>query len=88
MAPTIAKYARSIHLNENTAAPLSQWTIVETLPTEEECEAYLHRQAALPAFHGPGGGGMPIITGGPPIINTPLAAQRCFATDDPRLKAK
>jgi hypothetical protein len=79
MAPIIAKYARSIHLNENTAAPLSQWTIVETLPTEEQCEAYLHRQAALPVFYGPGGGGMPIITG---------QWDQCIASDDPRLKEK
>ena len=54
MAPVIATYARSIHLNENTAAPLSRWAIVRTFPTEKECEAYLHRQAALLGFYGTG----------------------------------
>ncbi len=78
MAPIIAKYARSIHLDENPAAPLSQWTIVETFHTEEECEA--HRHPVPPGFfYGVGGGGMPIITG---------QWNQCIATDDPRLKGK
>jgi hypothetical protein len=80
MVPTIAKYARSIHLNENTAAPLSQWAIVETFPTEEECEA--DRHPALPGFYyGPGGGGMPM-----PIITG--QSDQCVASDDQRLRGK
>jgi hypothetical protein len=78
MARIIVKSAQSIHLNENTAAPLSQWTIVGTFPTEEECEA--HRHPIPPGFfYGVGGGGMPIITG---------QWDQCIASDDPRLKEK
>jgi hypothetical protein len=77
MAPIIAKYARSIHLNENPAAPLSQWTIVETFPTQEECEAYRRCQG----FNGP-----LIATTGRFIV---LRDQRmCIPADDPRLKEK
>src|SRR6202049_4503488 len=62
MAPLIAKYARTIHLDENTATPLSQWSIAGTFPTEGECEASRQRQPAFPGFYGPGGGGPPITT--------------------------
>jgi hypothetical protein len=59
-------------------APLSQWSIAGTFPTEGECEAYRHRQAAFPRFYGPGGGGPPIITA--------AQGERCISADDPRLK--
>jgi hypothetical protein len=66
-------------IGPNVEAPLSQWSIAGTFPTEAECEAYQHRQAAR--FEG----GPPIITGGPPII-TAAQGERCISADDPRLK--
>jgi hypothetical protein len=63
---------------EDVEAPLSQWSIAGTFPTEAECEAYQHRQAAR--FEG----GPPIASTSPIIIAAPW--ERCISADDPRLK--
>jgi hypothetical protein len=60
----------------NTAAPLWQWGVVETFPTQKECED--RRHAAFPGFYGPGGGSMPI----------PVPSEQCIWANDPRLKEK
>jgi hypothetical protein len=69
---------------EDVKAPLLQWKVVETFPTEKECEAYQHGQAAFPGFYGPGGGRVPIITNPRPAVPW----ERCISADDTRLKKK
>jgi hypothetical protein len=74
MAPIIAKYARSIHLNENPAALLSQWTIVETSLRRRNAKPTDVARASMATHR----------TTGRFII---LRDQRmCIAADDPRLK--
>ena len=58
----------------NTALPLWQWEVVETLPTQKACEA--HRRADFPGPYGLVG--MPV----------PVLSELCISADDPRLKEK
>jgi hypothetical protein len=75
-------------IGAGTAAPVSQWTIAATLPTEKECNAYRGRRPASLGFYGPGGAGLPIITSSPSNIRLMPLQEQCVASNDPRLKEK
>ena len=68
------------HDVNTAAAPLSRWSIVQTFPTEEECEAYRRCQG----FHGP----LIATTGRFIVRDRGIVTDQCVAADDPRLKEK
>jgi hypothetical protein len=81
MSPPVVPFvSRGSAVSFNEAAPLSQWAIVETFPTEEECEAYRRCQG----FHGP----IIATTGRFIVRDRGIATDQCVAADDPRLKEK
>jgi hypothetical protein len=75
-----------------TEAPLNQWSVIGTFPTEKECDNALHPKALLPKEDPNGLPGL--AAEGNIYMNSkeykerpsPPEGSKCATSDDPRLK--